>query len=1094
MAGLRVTLLGGFSLQHDSGTAVALPGPRARALVAYLALQHGRVQPRDKLAALLWPDASHERARHNLRQLLLLVRQTLPVGTLQEPGEDVGLDPAGLGVDALEFERLATAKTSPAALSEAVGLYGGDLLAGLGEQSTAFEEWLLAERERLRDLALHALARLLDHHLEIDADQGAIQIAGKLLALDAAHEPAHRALMRVHIRQGRRTAALRQYQLCVAALRRELGAEPETETKQLYQQLLRRHAPSPVATDASASRRQAVVSQDAGRLAAESSTHDAPIVGRGMELERLRAAVEDGWTGHGQVWLVTGEAGIGKTRLIEEIAGDVIRRGGRTIVGRCYESTQIFPFGPWVDALRSDSLALGGDMAGALPPVWRSELARLFPDVAGSALPPASDDFLRLFESVAQLFERLLAAQAIVLVLEDVHWADEMSLRLLAFLARRSTRRLAIVATAREEELLDAPALRLMVQELGREARLSGVKVPPLSRDDTVSLMRTLARRGSDAASGIDLEEHVWAASEGNPLMVVETIRALEEGGRRGGPESALPLPARVREIVAGRLERLSPQSRHLAAVAAVIGRGFDFALVQRAADLSEWQAAESVEELVRRRILRGGREGFEFTHDRIRDVAYAELLPPRRRILHARVADALESLYGDDRDSQCAMLAGHCREAELWAKAVVYSRRAGAQAAARSAHEQAVMYFERALEALAHLDHDDATRAEAIDTRFELRTSLVALGQLERVLGYLREAEDLVKKLEDEARRGWIAVYMAHHYLMTGSVHAADDQARVAAAVATATRDFGLRIGATHYAGWARLARAEHDRAEECFVDVIRSLAGERVHERCGLTGFPAVMARWLLATSYAERGRLDDAMAHAREGIRIAESVDHAFSRILALWACAYASSVKGEFAEAGRLHERALGVAREFNISFLAPFVTAHLGFARAREGDVRGGVALIEDALEVFDRSPYRVFHSLFVTYQAEAYLLAGRLDDAGRTSERALGLARERGERGVEAWALRLSAEVASHPDRLRAEQASWSFRTAMARAGELGLRPLVAHCHLGLGRLYRTLHDEARARSELVAAAEEFRALTMDLWSGRARASLGEPT
>ena len=208
MKRLRITLLGGISVQRAAGVGIALPG-KAQALVGYLALQGGQAQPRDKLAAILWPGVPHPRARHNLRQLLVVVRQALLAESLEETGDGVTFDTATVEIDAAEFERLVKIGDIDA-LAQAATLYHGDLLAGLGRQSEAFEEWLLPERERLRELAVEAFTKLLARQIDASAVGAAIQTATRLLALDSTHEAAHRALMRLHVQQGRRAAALRQ--------------------------------------------------------------------------------------------------------------------------------------------------------------------------------------------------------------------------------------------------------------------------------------------------------------------------------------------------------------------------------------------------------------------------------------------------------------------------------------------------------------------------------------------------------------------------------------------------------------------------------------------------------------------------------------------------------------------------------------------------------------------------------------------------------------------------------------------------------------------------------------------------------------------
>ena len=240
MAAMRLTLLGAFEARLDSGSAISFSRKKAEALLAYLAVHPGQLQGRDKLASLLWGDASDERARHSLRQALVTLRQALPCEagpSLVEEADTVGVNPAAVDVDVALFERL-TSDGAPEALERAVGLYRGDLLEGISLQEPPFEEWLRTERERLRELAVDTCAKLLAYQARTGATERAVQTALRLLGLDPAQEAVHRTLMRLYARLGRPGAALRQYQLCAGILDRELGVEPEPETRQLYRDLL----------------------------------------------------------------------------------------------------------------------------------------------------------------------------------------------------------------------------------------------------------------------------------------------------------------------------------------------------------------------------------------------------------------------------------------------------------------------------------------------------------------------------------------------------------------------------------------------------------------------------------------------------------------------------------------------------------------------------------------------------------------------------------------------------------------------------------------------------------------------------------------
>ena len=267
-----------------------------------------------------------------------------------------------------------------------------------------------------------------------------------------------------------------------------------------------------------------------------------------------------------------------------------------------------------------------------------------------------------LFEAIGELLARIARRHPLVVVLEDLHWADEMSVRLLAFLGRRlHAVPLLVLGTVREEELADSALLRQTLDELDASGQLERISVAPLSRADTTALVRVLAPPGIPDSLVVTLAEEAWRVSDGNAFVVVEVMHALRDGATVAGAPG-LPLPTRVRALVRQRLERLSERGRRLVAAAAVIGRQFDFPLVQRAADLSEREAAEGVEELVRHRVLRGSGEGLEFSHDRIREVAAEELAPPLRVALHRRVAESLEDLSRPDLAAHALALGSHYR------------------------------------------------------------------------------------------------------------------------------------------------------------------------------------------------------------------------------------------------------------------------------------------------------------------------------------------------------------------------------------------------------------------------------------------------
>jgi DNA-binding SARP family transcriptional activator len=664
-AGLQVTLLGGLEARLATGQPVTLSTRKAQALLAYLATRSGQPHARDKLTALLWADRGDAQARDSLRHTLVELRKALPSPvSLIADRRVVVLDTAGIEVDVSRFEARASAG-SATELAEAAELYQGDFLDGFVLREPLFEAWLMAERERLLGLAMGTLGHLLEQQRAAGELEPAIRTALRLLALDAGHELAHRALMQLYVHQGRRAAALRQYQTCMNTLRREVGTEPDAETRQLYHEIVRRRDEAPRGGARRDARRPVVAAMQPVAVRPKSGSGETLLIGRDNELATLCTALDEARWGRGRMLAIIGEAGIGKSRLVAELTRTAAARGTRVLTARCYESELMLPFGPWVEALRAGQVVPADPVLLALEPGWRAGLARLFPELATPDLPAQTDDPRQLFEGITQVIRALAATQPVLMVLEDVHWADEMTVRLMAFLGRRiAGDRVLVAMTAREEDLVEVDGLRRTLAELRGAGHVTELALTQLSRSDTGRLVGCLTAPETDSEAVESIEEHAWAASAGNPFVVVETVRALREGLMLTGP--GLALPSRVREIIAERVERVSERGRQLLSVAAVIGRAFDFAWLQRASGLSEHAAAEGVEELVRRRLLHAVSDGFDVTHDRIREVVYGALLPPRRTLLHQDVATALDALTAAALEPPAAALGLHYRRVDV--------------------------------------------------------------------------------------------------------------------------------------------------------------------------------------------------------------------------------------------------------------------------------------------------------------------------------------------------------------------------------------------------------------------------------------------
>jgi DNA-binding SARP family transcriptional activator len=1078
MSGLELSLLGGFRLRSTAGPDLPVTRRKAQALLAYLALPAGRVHPRDKLAALLWPDTTDSQARQNLRQALAALRRGLGAAAraLRTTDAVVVLDPDLLAVDVARFERLV-AETRPAALEEAVVVYEGALLEGVAVDSPPFEEWLLAERERLRELALEALARLLAHHRQAGRLDAAMATALRLVALEPLHESVHRTLMRLYASDGRQDLALRQYQVCVDVLRRELGVEPEAETQRLYQDLLRQR---PVAAADTSSPARA-----APGLLSYVPVAATPLAGRAREMTRLREALDAARAGQGRAVAVLGEAGIGKSRLCAEITAEALARGVRALRGRCYESDRILAFAPWVDALRASRVSADAEALGRLGEPWRAELARLLPEVGPA--PGGPGDAARLMDSLTRLFRTVAETGPVVVLVEDIHWADEMSLRFLAFLVRRVERDpVLVVATARDDEAGELPILRDVLHDLAHEERLVRLRLTPLSRGETDALVALYAR---ETASLPRLAQQIWSASEGQPFMAVETLRALADSDRDPAPETP-PLPERIRDVITGRLDRVGPAAGELVGAAAVIGREFDFGLVQRVAGLAERDVALGLEELVRRRILRGAGDRFVFVHDRIREIAYERLLRPRRTLLHRAAAAALEALGDHGREPQVAALGHHCFEGELWPQAAEHLRRAGELALARSAGREAVACFTRALDAAGRLEPGPGGMGAACDLHLALRTAHYMIGDFAGIADHLAEAQRLAEALGDPRRLGWVSARRGHLALVRGMPEEATELADRAEAIGEEIGDGRLVAQTRLYSGIARRNTGDWTRAEAALSAAI-AFFDEHTNEARDTISYPQVDLRCVLAVLLAERGDFEPALAVGEAAVRFADDRGEPESIVHARLNLGRVRTRRGHFAEALQEMTVARRLCDERDPSPpYAQQVRVFAGHLRVVTGDVAGGLAEVAEASARVEPSGVALFRAVLLVLHAEALMLGGQRGEAADVAARARDFARSRGERPWQAHAGLVLGEIGARGGPGDADGAAAHYREALALGVALGMRPLIAHCHAGLGRLALAAGKARDAAEHLRAAVSIYREGAMLTWLPAAEAAL----
>jgi tetratricopeptide (TPR) repeat protein len=553
-----------------------------------------------------------------------------------------------------------------------------------------------------------------------------------------------------------------------------------------------------------------------------------------------------------------------------------------------------------------------------------------------------------------------------------------------------------------------------------------------------------------------------------------------------------MQVPATVQAVLAARMDRLPAEEKTLLQTAAVIGKDVPFALLQAITALSEetlWGALahlQTAEFLYEARLF--PELEYTFKHALTQEVAYGSLLRERRRALHAGIVEAIERLSPDRLAEQVERLAYHALQGEVWEKALRYYRQAGAKAAARSAHREAIGCFEQALIALQHLPEQQATWEQAIDLRFDLRNALLPLGDQGHIFYHLREAETLAQVLDDRQRLGQVAVYMTEYFRMMSDLDRAVESGQRALAIATTLGDVGLQVKANFYMGSVCYDLGDYRRAVECLRWNVASLEGDLIRERFGMTGLPSVLSRAYLSWSLAELGVFAEGTARGEEGVRIAETIDHPFSLIWAYSGIGKLYLDQGDFHRGILVLERGLELCQAWDIPTLFPQVARALGTAYALSGRVSEALPLLEQAASKGRRGG----QALWFAHLSKGYLLAGRTENALERAQHALNLVQDCKQRGYQAYALHLLGEIAAHHEPPEVESAKDYYRQALTLAEELGMRPLLAHCHHSLGTLYATTGQREQAHAELAAAIELYRGMEMTFWLPQAEGVLAQ--
>ena len=833
------------------------------------------------------------------------------------------------------------------------------------------------------------------------------------------------------------------------------------------------------------------------------------FVGRTGEMTQLVEALELARAGRGQVVAVVGEPGVGKSRLFWEFTHSHRVEGCLVVGGASVSYGTATTYLPAIELLRDyfqleardDTRKMREKVTGKLFSLDRA-LEPTLPALLALLDVPVDDDSWtlldppqrrqRTLDAVKRLLLRESHVQPLVVVFEDLHWVDAETQAILeAVIDGVPTARMLLLVNYRPE-FRHGWGSKTYYRQLRLDA------LPAASADELLeSLLGVDARLTA-------LKRVLIERTERNPFFLEESVRTLVElgvlVGTRGDYQllrsvDTLQIPPTAQAILASRIDRLGPDDKRLLQAAAVIGKDVPLSVLEAIAEVRPDTLAEGLDRLRAAEFLYETRlfpdVEYTFRHALTHEVAYGSLLAERRRVLHARIVEAIERLYPDRLSEHAERLAHHALRGGVPDKAVAYCRQAGAKALARSANREAATYYEQGLSALAATTDDRETQTLAVDLRVEMRHALWPLGENLRIIDSLGIAETLVEALGDERRLVQVLTTKGYSVWMLGDFEGVVASSARALKVATGLSDFALEAGANFSLGLAYYGLGDYGRAAELLERNRVLLRGERVYGRFATAGLTSVLSLWLLALCKAQLGTFADAIAAGKEAVGIAEARDHKLSVMFANLGLGDAYLVQGNVASAIPVLEHGLATCRTWDFPMWTPWLASRLGTAYMLTDRTADACPLLEEAAEQSMSMRWQADGSLSAVRAGEAYLAAGRTQDACAMAERAGALAMDQKARGCQAWAFRLSGKITSVSDASAPEKAMGHYRDALTLASELGMQPLVAHCHLDLGKLHHRTGKQEQALQHLATATTMYREMGMTYWLDKAEAEMG---
>ena len=955
---IEISLLGEVRVAIDGKDVSAKWPPRTATLLTYLVLHHDAAQRREHLAGLFWPESTDAQARTNLRRELHQLRTLLPDADRWIAAAPLTvtwrLDDA-CGLDVARFEDAARAAADarrsgdlPAfgeAATAAIDLYRGELAPG------GYDEWLVAAREQLR----RTCVTLIDQLTEVQREVGDLVEAGGLarrrIELEPLEEIGYRTLLKLQALQGDRAAAMQTYHRCVSMLENELGVGPDVSTVAEYERLAGRQ-PSATAEPESAAR----------------CDEDLAMVGREIEMGLLQEHWHDAVRGIAGFVLVAGEAGVGKSRLLDEIISTVGRTGAVTARARCFAAQNRLPLAPVSEWLRSQPLV---SARGRLEPVWVQEVDRLVPlsDTELASTPSPLADAWQRHRFLEGLTRALLAPnRPTLLVLDDLQWCDEDTLACLQLLLRLAENRpVLVVAAIRVEELEDNPRVGDFLRVVHTTSLITDVPLGPLTVEQSGTLAEAIL-----GAPDLDAEV-LHRTTGGYPLFVVESARARRLGQLDSAATGQLP---RIRAVLSGRIGQASARAQELASLAAAIGRDFSVEVLLAASDVALDVGVGALDELWRRRIIREhSATTYDFSHDLLRDAAYQRLSPPRRSWSHMRVAEALEKIHAGDLSVVGAALADQYERAGQGQRAVPHHVRAAEAAISVFANLQAIRHYRRAVQLL----QDTSTGAYSDAAELEIRQAMSAplnaqygFASAELQTGFARCIE-LGTDLGDT--RSTLLAMIGLHGVRLVQGHIIESHEIAQRSLALSQRHPDLAGQAHFIVGGASVLLAQHQQAFDHFV----------LAEQLGRESPPLLVGTYVdvFAAAYGAHacwllGHDEAARRYRNRAIARAEELDHPHSLALALAYAGITCQLCGESEEMLQCVRRLEDLCTRYDFAYYREWATVLQGwFSGGIDGadQIRGAVGRLR-------KQGALVRHPYYLSLLAETLINVGRTDAAG----------------------------------------------------------------------------------------------------------------